>query len=304
MVVFNQLNLADLSPTRELDAQWWAAHHPSELRLRDGGGYDSASTAPRSTEGSISEDVFTESELSPIREELQSTEELRQDDKSSGASCESVQTVAQAEAGTSGGQVGKGKEPPGPGSARGSASQEERPSGGEQSDTDSLTAQPRSSLGSEQTSEEQPPLQLSTPTSGKDQPDGGPGQGPASRSASQSSTTGAGDAPGGAKLTKDTTRDSESDVEELRKMWKSHTMQQAKEQRENVQQKESTAAAEGKASLSTLTSQSCVLMFFSCLHCVVIYLSETVNKTLSLKQNLTLSHHDLTFCILLYSCIL
>lgn len=230
--------MADLSSNRELDAQWWATHHPSELRLRDGGGaYDSGSTAPRSTEGSISEDVFTESELSPIREELQSTEELRLDDKSSGASCESVQTVAQAEARPGPGPSGEGKEPgPGPGSARASVSQEERPSGGEQSDTDSLTAQPRSSLGSEQ---------LGTPTSGKDQPDSG------SRTASQSSTSGGAEASAGAKLPKDRTRDSESDVEELRKMWKSHTMQQAKEQRENVQQKdgaEAAAKAEGRTS--------------------------------------------------------
>jgi len=53
---------------------------------------DSASTAPRSTEESLSEDVFTESELSPVREELVSSDELRQG-KSSGASSESVQTV-------------------------------------------------------------------------------------------------------------------------------------------------------------------------------------------------------------------
>ncbi|XP_010218312.1 PREDICTED: oxidation resistance protein 1-like, partial [Tinamus guttatus] len=39
-----------------------------ESRVRDTGN-DSASTAPRSTEESLSEDVFTESELSPIREE-------------------------------------------------------------------------------------------------------------------------------------------------------------------------------------------------------------------------------------------
>ncbi|KAM3928355.1 oxidation resistance protein 1 isoform 2-T2 [Leptodactylus fuscus] len=57
-------------------------------------GNDSASTAPRSTEESLSEDVFTESELSPIREELHSSDELRQD-KSSGASSESVKTINQ-----------------------------------------------------------------------------------------------------------------------------------------------------------------------------------------------------------------
>uniref|UniRef100_A0A8C6TTD6 Oxidation resistance protein 1 n=1 Tax=Neogobius melanostomus TaxID=47308 RepID=A0A8C6TTD6_9GOBI len=56
-----------------------------------------SSTAPRSTEGSISEDVFTESELSPIREEEQaSTEDLHMD-KSLGASTESVLTLTQVE---------------------------------------------------------------------------------------------------------------------------------------------------------------------------------------------------------------
>ncbi|KAM5156869.1 oxidation resistance protein 1 isoform 2-T2 [Mantella aurantiaca] len=58
-------------------------------------GNDSASTAPRSTEESLSEDVFTESELSPIREEVHSSDELRQD-KSSGASSESVKTINQS----------------------------------------------------------------------------------------------------------------------------------------------------------------------------------------------------------------
>nr|KAF6426680.1 oxidation resistance 1 [Molossus molossus] len=48
-----------------------------DSRIRDAGN-DSASTAPRSTEESLSEDVFTESELSPVREELVSSDELRQ----------------------------------------------------------------------------------------------------------------------------------------------------------------------------------------------------------------------------------
>ncbi|XP_074842860.1 oxidation resistance protein 1 isoform X2 [Carettochelys insculpta] len=67
-----------------------------DLRVRDTGN-DSASTAPRSTEESLSEDVFTESELSPIHEELVSSDELRQD-KSSDASSESVQTINQTSA--------------------------------------------------------------------------------------------------------------------------------------------------------------------------------------------------------------
>ncbi|XP_043363364.1 oxidation resistance protein 1 isoform X2 [Dermochelys coriacea] len=67
-----------------------------DSRVQDTGN-DSASTAPRSTEESLSEDVFTESELSPICEELVSSDELRQD-KSSGASSESVQTINQTSA--------------------------------------------------------------------------------------------------------------------------------------------------------------------------------------------------------------
>uniref|UniRef100_A0A8D3ACL7 Oxidation resistance protein 1 n=1 Tax=Scophthalmus maximus TaxID=52904 RepID=A0A8D3ACL7_SCOMX len=101
-----------------------AERHPSqqkdpEHRLREPGANDSGSTAPRSTEGSISEDVFTESELSPIREEEQASNEDLRLDKSSGASTESVQTVAQAEATGSGSQAA--------GAARGSVSQPEEP---------------------------------------------------------------------------------------------------------------------------------------------------------------------------------
>uniref|UniRef100_A0A8C2Q885 Oxidation resistance protein 1 n=1 Tax=Cyprinus carpio TaxID=7962 RepID=A0A8C2Q885_CYPCA len=65
-------------------------------RIRETGN-DSASTAPRSTEASLSEDVFTESELSPVRDDTLATssDELPQI-KSSGASSESVQTINQA----------------------------------------------------------------------------------------------------------------------------------------------------------------------------------------------------------------
>uniref|UniRef100_A0A667ZW78 Oxidation resistance protein 1 n=1 Tax=Myripristis murdjan TaxID=586833 RepID=A0A667ZW78_9TELE len=66
--------------------------------MQDPGANDSGSTAPRSTEGSVSEDVFTESELSPIREEEQASNEDLRLDKSSGASTESVQTITQVEA--------------------------------------------------------------------------------------------------------------------------------------------------------------------------------------------------------------
>ncbi|XP_078072779.1 oxidation resistance protein 1a isoform X3 [Mustelus asterias] len=78
----NQLNRRARSNRDEVDS-----------KLQDAGN-DSTSTAPQSTEESLSEDVFTESELSPIREELVSSDELRQD-KSSEASLESVQTINQ-----------------------------------------------------------------------------------------------------------------------------------------------------------------------------------------------------------------
>ncbi|XP_073535864.1 oxidation resistance protein 1 isoform X2 [Phyllobates terribilis] len=77
---FCHLKKSSQGNTHELDSRMWDT------------GNDSASTAPRSTEESLSEDVFTESELSPIREELHSSDELRQD-KSSGASSESVKTI-------------------------------------------------------------------------------------------------------------------------------------------------------------------------------------------------------------------
>ncbi|XP_051992343.1 oxidation resistance protein 1-like isoform X4 [Xyrauchen texanus] len=64
-------------------------------RIRDTGN-DSASTAPLSTEASLSEDVFTESELSPVRDDAVATSsEDLQPIKSSGASSESVQTINQ-----------------------------------------------------------------------------------------------------------------------------------------------------------------------------------------------------------------
>ncbi|XP_054637598.1 oxidation resistance protein 1a isoform X3 [Dunckerocampus dactyliophorus] len=145
--------------------------HPSqqkdpEQRLREPGANDSGSTAPRSTEGSISEDVFTETELSPIREEEQASSEDVGLDKSSGASTESVKTVTQEE--RTGSQV--------PGSARSSVSHPEDPlavkasasSTGEDNPLDTATEKnSQSPLGSKQHSEEKPPSTptTSTPTS-------------------------------------------------------------------------------------------------------------------------------------------
>lgn len=206
--------------------------HQTEQRLREG--YDSASTGPRSTEGSISEDVFTESELSPIREERQSTEELHQ---SSGASSQSVQTIAQ--------------EPQTPEESQPSdchTDEEEKPdiSKGE-GEPASDTAQPNTSTGSRHPSQEQP----STPTSREPpQPPHCQIEGAAPSSGSQSSApeaeeaTGPEGCPDGAKVT----RVSETDVEELRKMCMSHTMQQAKEQRESVQQAQRENVEQSKVS--------------------------------------------------------
>uniref|UniRef100_H2TCI2 Oxidation resistance protein 1 n=1 Tax=Takifugu rubripes TaxID=31033 RepID=H2TCI2_TAKRU len=87
-----------------------------ESHQQDSGANDSGSTAPRSTEGSVSEDVFTESELSPIREEEQASNEDLRLDKSSGTSTESVLTITQVESAA--------KAPDGAGS---SASQAEEP---------------------------------------------------------------------------------------------------------------------------------------------------------------------------------
>uniref|UniRef100_A0A6Q2XNS7 Oxidation resistance protein 1 n=1 Tax=Esox lucius TaxID=8010 RepID=A0A6Q2XNS7_ESOLU len=195
-------------------------------------GNDGGITAPRSAEGSVSEDVFTESELSPIREEATSSEVLRLDKSSSAtASTESVLAVTQVEVSSASGGTPGGS----PGSAHGSVSQP--PAEGQEKLQDVEKATPVSPLTSQ-----------------------GPGQGPPSRPASQSSAPGPGetfnqdDGQGTSPvLSREGTQDSETDVEELRKMWKSHTMQQAKEQMENVTQKDE---GQDSAEVSTERHQS------------------------------------------------
>lgn len=222
----------------------------TDSRIQDTGN-DSASTAPRSTEESLSEDVFTESELSPIREELVSSDELRQD-KSSGASSESVQTINQTSAecltvisdsneaasdlkhsaemvvnvkhfgthslGSESAEMSiKGGQKPSEniadvlqqslqGSHGSKEHDKEAEAGGNQD----------SSLGKElegesKTGEERPSCEDTTESQKKQ-------------------TTSKG------KVVREQTRDSETEVEELRKLWKTHTMQQTKQQRENMQQ--------------------------------------------------------------------
>ncbi|KAK3515741.1 hypothetical protein QTP70_030185 [Hemibagrus guttatus] len=211
--VFREITDSKIRESLPTDIDAWLsgpAHH-AELRLREA--YDSSSTAPRSTDASLSEDVFTEPELSPIREEQPSTQQLQSEDQSSSESVHTVKHDPEEEA--------KPKD------------KEEESSGGN-------TGEEATRASDEPKSQEQ----LSTPTSRDQQ------QHQTQATPSQSSTatvvTDQEHGPDEAKTTRDGKRGSETDVEELRKMWKSHTMQQAKEQRENAQhtQKE-TASGKG-----------------------------------------------------------
>lgn len=204
---------------RDIDAWLSGPAHHAELRLREA--YDSGSTAPRSTDASLSEDVFTEPELSPIREEQPSTQQPQSEDRSSSESAHTVRHDPEEEA---------------------------KPEGKEGEKTEGDEGGETASTSDEPTSQEQ----QSTPTS-RDQQQHQP---------QATTVTDQECDPEEAKSTRDGKRDSETDVEELRKMWKSHTMQQAKEQRENAQhtQKETASgkgsqrqgSAEGKTSYISL----------------------------------------------------
>ncbi|XP_025907367.1 oxidation resistance protein 1 isoform X2 [Nothoprocta perdicaria] len=217
-----------------------------ESRIRDTGN-DSASTAPRSTEESLSEDVFTESELSPIREELVSSDELRQD-KSSGASSESVQTINQASAECLT-VISDSSEAPG--DLKSSA---ELTVDVKQFSTPSLCSETaKTSLKEEQESSETvaDSLQQSSQESHRGEKQG-------TRAEDQDSTQGndpKGESKAGGeccpcegstgsekkettskgKLVQEPTQNLETEVEELRKLWKTHTMQQTRQQREHLQ---------------------------------------------------------------------
>lgn len=218
-----------------------AERHPSqqkdpEQRLREPGANGSSSTAPRSTEGSISEDVFTEPELSPIREEEQASNEDLRLDKSSCASTESVQTVTQVEATVSSSQA--------PGSARSSVSQPEEPTAAKAEDNPPDTAaenDSQSPMGSKQHSVEKPPSTPTTTSSSTSQAQGPSGS--TSRPGSQSSAT-----PGAASTTS-VSVSPQGDANEGTEVSKTDTMQQGKEEKENVEQtpKDGTEdSAEGK----------------------------------------------------------
>ncbi|XP_013035421.2 oxidation resistance protein 1 isoform X9 [Anser cygnoides] len=220
-----------------------------DSRIRDTGN-DSASTAPRSTEESLSEDVFTESELSPIREELVSSDELRQG-KSSGASSESVQTINQtsAECLTI---ISDSKEADSDlklsaemvvnvkqfsTHSLGSESAEVAVKGGQESsdNTGNVLQQLRQDPhGSKEQNKEAKMDQDQDSTQAKEpEIESKTEESPHCEDTTDSpkkETTSKG------KVAKERTQDSETEVEELRKLWKTHTMQQTKQQRENMQQ--------------------------------------------------------------------
>ncbi|XP_041101560.1 oxidation resistance protein 1a isoform X4 [Polyodon spathula] len=210
-----------------------------ELKLWDTAN-DSTSTAPRSTEESLSEDVFTESELSPIREELVSSDELRQD-KSSGASSESIQTINQTdaegclayEAGDSTKSTAEEVSTNDSGflsyTTEGKRSELELKQEKNLSQSQTIDRTPagseRYSVGSESSS-----------STSKEQDSTCEDDAAKECKVSDSQCSKNKEETEKGKFMRERTQDSETEVEELRKLWKSHTMQQTKEQRDNVQQ--------------------------------------------------------------------
>ncbi|XP_045143128.1 oxidation resistance protein 1 isoform X2 [Echinops telfairi] len=231
----------------------------TDSRVRDAGN-DSASTAPRSTEESFSEDVFTESELSPIREgeELISSDDPQQD-KSSGVLSESVQAVNQI--GTEC-VSGISDSTSIPGHLKPNTEHSANEIGTLSHKPDLNKAEMAVKEGDKVTDnfkELSDPKEQSTSVKGNGDQDDvliedllhqGEGERenvPCSEvtELKQKQTVNKG------KPVKEQNRDSETEVEELRKLWKSHTMQQTKQQRENIQQvsqketKHKIAAADG-----------------------------------------------------------
>ncbi|XP_057590786.1 oxidation resistance protein 1 isoform X6 [Hippopotamus amphibius kiboko] len=212
-----------------------------DSRIRDAGN-DSASTAPRSTEESLSEDVFTESELSPIREELISSDELRQD-KSSGASSESVQTVNQSgvECLT---VLSEAVSAP---HHLKSDSRHTTTEGGTPLKTDLNNLEMATKEGDQATDNLQEisgPKEQSTGMKGNADQDFLLNENSLHQEEGEKESMPCGEAVefkqkqtvNKGKQGKEQNQDSETEVEELRKLWKTHTMQQTKQQRENIQQ--------------------------------------------------------------------
>ncbi|KAM8936857.1 oxidation resistance protein 1 isoform 2-T2 [Lycaon pictus] len=238
--------------------------HTDEIdsRTRDAGN-DSASTAPKSTEESLSEDVFTESELSPIREELVSSDELRQD-KSSGASSESVQTVHQ-----SGVEcliaISESTNTPDHLKSDSGHSTNEIGTTSLKINLNNLERAMKEDQATDNFQEISGPKEQST--SLKDnadqdfllnenslhQEEGEKESMPCEEAADfkQKQTVNKG------KQGKEQNQDSETEVEELRKLWKTHTMQQTRQQRENIQQ---VSQKEIKHKIATADLEGSVLL--------------------------------------------
>ncbi|XP_075952622.1 oxidation resistance protein 1a isoform X4 [Anarhichas minor] len=214
--------------------------HPSqkepEQRLREPGANDGGSTAPRSTEGSFSEDVFTETELSPIREEEQASNEDLRLDKSSGAFTESVQTVTQVEA--------SGAASRAPGGALGASQPEESAAAkAEDNPPDTATkSDSQSPIRSKQHSVEKPPSTPTTTTSSSTSQAQGPSSRSTSRPGSQSSAT-----PGAADTTSVSTSP-QGEANEGTDVSKTDTMQQGKEDVEQTPKDGTQNSAEGTGS--------------------------------------------------------
>ncbi|XP_030337266.1 oxidation resistance protein 1 isoform X6 [Strigops habroptila] len=221
-----------------------------DSRIQDTGN-DSASTAPRSTEESLSEDVFTESELSPIREELVSSDELRQD-KSSGASSESVQTINQTSAecltiiSDSNGAASDLKPSAetvvnvkqfGTHSLGSERAEMPRKGGKEPSENiaDVLQQSLQGSHSSEENDKEAKVGNNQDSSLGKE-PERESKMGEECPHCEDTRDSQKKETTHKEKVVRERTQDSETEVEELRKLWKTHTMQQTKQQRENMQQ--------------------------------------------------------------------
>ncbi|XP_054102310.1 oxidation resistance protein 1 isoform X5 [Callithrix jacchus] len=213
-----------------------------DSRIRDAGN-DSASTAPRSTEESLSEDVFTESELSPIREELVSSDELRQD-KSSGASSESVQTVNQTEVES---LTVKSELTSTPGHLRSDTEHSTNEVGTLSHKTDLNNLEMAIKQGDQVADNFQGvsgPKEDSLSIKGNSDQDSFLHENSLHQVENKKENMPCGETTGfkqkqtlnKGKQGKVQNQNSETEVEELRKLWKTHTMQQTKQQRENIQQ--------------------------------------------------------------------
>ncbi|KAF6100484.1 oxidation resistance 1 [Phyllostomus discolor] len=211
-----------------------------DSRIREAGN-DSASTAPRSTEESLSEDVFTESELSPVREELVSSDKLRQG-KSSGASSEPVQTVNQSgvqcstvmsKSATTPDQLksdsGHSISEAGALSLKTDLNNFEMATKEGDQPTDNIQeiSGPKEECVNIKGNADQDFLNENSPHVEENEKESIP-CGKATEFKQKQTVKG--------KQGKEQNQDSETEVEELRKLWKTHTMQQTKQQRENIQQ--------------------------------------------------------------------